>query len=270
MLCHSFRKCSYIYSPCKVVFRTFATNNTSASLKGQAPLLLAAMPIISFGLGTWQVYRLQWKKSLIQQLEDRTMKEPLEITDSLEFLKSEDMQYRRVRIRGTFDHSKEMHLFPRSKNNDERSAGLGRPNPTGAQIITPFCLLSGEKILVNRGWVDKSKMNPATRPEGQVTGQVQMVAFIRLGQKRPQFVPKNDVEKNHWHYCDLDQMSMVAQTLPIMVDADAGSTVPGGPIGGQTRVYLRNEHLQYIITWYSLSFATALMLYKFRKPGRWK
>lgn len=28
-----------------------------------------------------------------------------------------------------------------------------------------------------------------------------------------------------------------------------GSTVPGGPIGGQTRVSLRNEHMQYIITW---------------------
>ena len=83
MLCHSFRKCSYIYSPCKVGFRKFATNNASASLKGQAPLLLAAMPVISFGLGTWQVYRLQWKKSLIQQLEDRTMKEPLEITNRL-------------------------------------------------------------------------------------------------------------------------------------------------------------------------------------------
>lgn len=27
------------------------------------------------------------------------------------------------------------------------------------------------------------------------------------------------------------------------------STVEGGPIGGQTRVTLRNEHLSYIITW---------------------
>ena len=27
------------------------------------------------------------------------------------------------------------------------------------------------------------------------------------------------------------------------------TTVPGGPIGGQTRVTLRNEHLQYIFTW---------------------
>lgn len=30
----------------------------------------------------------------------------------------------------------------------------------------------------------------------------------------------------------------------------AGSTTPGGPIGGQTRVTLRNEHMQYMVTWY--------------------
>ena len=52
------------------------------------------------------------------------------------------MQYRRVRIKGTFDHAKEMHLFPRSQNNDGRSSGMGRV-ATGAQIITPFCLTSG-------------------------------------------------------------------------------------------------------------------------------
>ncbi len=80
---YSFRKSPHLLFPCKVLFRQFASNNASVSSKGRAPLLLAAMPVISFGLGTWQVYRLQWKKSLIQQLEDRTMKEPLEITDRL-------------------------------------------------------------------------------------------------------------------------------------------------------------------------------------------
>lgn len=33
-----------------------------------------------------------------------------------------------------------------------------------------------------------------------------------------------------------------------------GSTIPGGPIGGQTRVTLRNEHMQYIITWWVGAF----------------
>lgn len=36
---------------------------------------------------------------------------------------------------------------------------------------------------------------------------------------------------------------------PICLDAVVSSTVHGGPIGGQTRISLRNEHLSYIITW---------------------
>lgn len=54
------------------------------------------------------------------------------------------MQYRRVKVKGRFDHSKELHIFPRSRNNDERaSTGLGMPNASGAQIVTPLQLTSG-------------------------------------------------------------------------------------------------------------------------------
>jgi len=34
--------------------------------------LLLIIPISTFGLGTWQIYRLQWKRGLIQELEKRT------------------------------------------------------------------------------------------------------------------------------------------------------------------------------------------------------
>ena len=39
--------------------------------------------------------------------------------------------------------------------------------------------------------------------------------------------------------------------------ADAvASQVPGGlPIGGQTRIQLKNDHLEYAITWYGLAAA---------------
>ena len=60
---------------------------------------------------------------------------------------------------------------------------------------------------------------------------------------------KNDPEKNRWHFLDVDRMAAVANTLPIMVDSDAASSKPGGPLGGQTRIKLRNAHLEYIITW---------------------
>ena len=42
---------------------------------------------------------------------------------------------------------------------------------------------------------------------------------------------------------------------PVIVEADA-APVPGGwPRGGQTVVTLRNDHLQYAITWYGLAAA---------------
>lgn len=49
---------------------------------------------------------------------------------------------------------------------------------------------------------------------------------------------------------------------PVIIDATIESTIPGGPIGGQTNVSLRNEHLSYIITWISLSGFSALFWYK--------
>lgn len=56
-------------------------------------------------------------------------------------------------------------------------------------------------------------------------------------------------------------MSSKLGTLPVFIDADGTSTIPGGPIGGQTRVTLRNEHLSYIVTWYGLSLLTTYMWY---------
>ena len=44
-------------------------------------------------------------------------------------------------------------------------------------------------------------------------------------------------------------MSKHLNTLPIFLDADAPATIPGGPIGGQTKVTLRNDHLSYMFTW---------------------
>lgn len=35
-------------------------------------ILLLLVPITTFGLGTWQIFRLQWKVGLIKDLEMRT------------------------------------------------------------------------------------------------------------------------------------------------------------------------------------------------------
>ena len=43
-------------------------------------MLLLIIPITTFCLGTWQIFRLQWKLGLIEELERKTRQAPLVIT----------------------------------------------------------------------------------------------------------------------------------------------------------------------------------------------
>ncbi|XP_078082291.1 surfeit locus protein 1 [Mustelus asterias] len=226
---------------------------------------LLLIPAATFGLGTWQVQRRKWKLQLIKELKERTHSDPQPLP--LEALELKELEYRRVRVRGRFDHSTELYIMPRSRvdaNKEKQEAGrLISSTETGANVVTPFnCSDLGVRILVNRGFVPRTRVKPETRSRGQITEEVELVGVVRLTETRKPFTPQNDVTKNCWHYRDLEAMAQVAGTEPILIDADLESTVPGGPIGGQTRVTLRNEHLQYILTWYGLCAATSYMWFQ--------
>uniref|UniRef100_UPI00398EEF5D surfeit locus protein 1 n=1 Tax=Pristiophorus japonicus TaxID=55135 RepID=UPI00398EEF5D len=226
---------------------------------------LLLIPVATFGLGTWQVQRRKWKLRLIEELKERSRTDPLPLP--LDQLELKQLEYRPVRVRGTFDHSKELYILPRSRvdpDKEARDAGrLISSTETGANVITPFnCTDLGVRILVNRGFVPRKKIKPETRSKGQITDEVEIIGVVRLSETRKPFIPQNDVENNCWHYRDLDAMAQVVGTEPILIDANFDSTVPGGPVGGQTRVTLRNEHLQYIITWYGLCTATSYMWFQ--------
>ncbi|KAL8174627.1 UNVERIFIED_CONTAM: Surfeit locus protein 1 [Gekko kuhli] len=226
---------------------------------------LLAIPVVTFCLGTWQVQRRKWKLKLIADLEARVAAEPVPLPFDL--LELKELEYKPVRVRGYFDHTKELYILPRSLvdvKKEAKAAGQLMSNPeSGANVVTPFyCTDLGIKILVNRGFVPRKKMKPETRLQGQIQEEVELTGVVRLSETRKPFVPENNVEQNRWHYRDLEAMARVTGAEPIFIDADYKSTVPGGPIGGQTRVTLRNEHMQYIITWYGLCAATSYMWYK--------
>uniref|UniRef100_A0A6J0TUF1 SURF1-like protein n=1 Tax=Pogona vitticeps TaxID=103695 RepID=A0A6J0TUF1_9SAUR len=237
----------------------FAKRSKPSALGKWVTLII---PVTTFCLGTWQVQRRKWKMEIIANLKARTSAEPVPLP--IDPLELEEMEYMPVHVRGYFDHTKELHLLPRTLVTPEDGrpqAGMGMgPVQSGAHIITPFyCTDLGITILVNRGFVASAKINPETRPKGQIQGEVELTGLVRLSEPRRSFVAENDVERNQWFYRDVEAMARVTGAEPIFIDANAKSTVPGGPIGGQTRVIVRNEHLGYILTWYSLSAITFIM-----------
>lgn len=86
-----------------------------------------------------------------------------------------------------------------------------------------------------------------------------MIGVVRNGENRPQFSP--DHRGNTYFYRDLQKMCMNTGSEPYFLDARFETTIPGGPVGGQTRASLRNDHLSYLITWFSLSAFSSLIWY---------
>ncbi|XP_008476156.1 surfeit locus protein 1 [Diaphorina citri] len=228
--------------------------------------IFLTVPVTTLGLGLWQIYRMQWKENLISELQTKTNLPTVDFPADLSEL--EQLEYRRVRVQGHFDHTREVYLGPRSllKGGGSTSTGSLMSQGSGAKsgyyVVTPFILSDRNlEILVNRGWVERDKKDPRTRQDGQVTEKIVLEGIVRQSEARPVFVPKyrgGDV----WQYRDLDEMSTILGTSPIFLDACVDSDIPGGPIGGQTRVTLRNEHLSYVLTWLGISVGSSILWWK--------
>ena len=81
-LCDLYSSLTVNYYPTTVVFTRLlsSTPRSPNNGGGQAKkLFLLIIPVSTFGLGTWQVFRLRWKRRLIADLEKRTMEKPVAI-----------------------------------------------------------------------------------------------------------------------------------------------------------------------------------------------
>jgi len=201
--------------------------------------------IVMVGLCVWQVQRLFWKEGLIAERQARVAEAAIPLPAAGSDLS--DLEFRKVRLEGSFQHDKELYLGARSLN--------GNP---GYQILTPFTLADGQVLLINRGWVPVERKLPEHRAEGQVAGPVAVEGLVRLPRGAAFMQPDNEPQHNMWFFIDLPAMAGHAD-LPLRTDlyVDAGPAEnPGGyPLVGQTRIELPNDHLQYAITWGLLALA---------------
>uniref|UniRef100_A0A6V7HL48 SURF1-like protein n=1 Tax=Bracon brevicornis TaxID=1563983 RepID=A0A6V7HL48_9HYME len=228
---------------------------------------LLLMPIGTFVLGTWQIQRRKWKLGLIEDIKNRITSAPVPLPEDLQEL--EKMEYMPVKIRGEFLYDKEIKIGPKSLIQDgaavgEKTGGLmSSSTSTGYWIITPFKVSDRDTtILVNRGWVRGKRGRMTEKDLAHVPGEMEITGVVRLNETRPVFMPKNTPKSKLWVYRDIHSMAEATDSDPVFVDLVASDGFPGGPIAGQTRISFRNEHLSYIVTWYSLSLLTAIMWHR--------
>ena len=209
------------------------------------------LPIVVFALGlsVWQMERREWKLGILNRIAENQAAAPMPFD---ELIKGDPLrwEYGRVRIAGTLLNDKEYYLAARSLKDD-----------VGIQVITPLRTDDGTIVLFDRGFVPSAKKDPKNRAAGQPSGRVELIGIVRRNQVKRYFAPDNDPAKNFWFHVDVPLMRKEAGGKPdpvldtFFLEADATPNPGGLPIGGQTRLDIPNDHLQYAITWFLIAMA---------------
>jgi surfeit locus 1 family protein len=236
--------------------------------------------ILGIGLGTWQLQRRAWKTELIATIQARTGIAPLpaEAWSNLKCQTVQDVglelscEYMKLGLTGTWDHTRERHVFisvPR------QPGGVGGP---GYWVFTPLKFADGvTEVFVNRGYVPEAVKDAARRAQGQPAGVVEVSGMLRSAEPRTRFSGQNDEARNIWYVrspFEFLGQEFITKQLPLMKIAhpsgphrwqfyiDQTSPPPAGglplPLAGA--IALPNRHLEYALTWFSLA-ATLLAVF---------
>ncbi|MBK5912474.1 hypothetical protein CCR85_13355 [Rhodothalassium salexigens] len=212
---------------------------------GPTLLTLAALAILT-GLGLWQVQRLDWKTALLAEIDARMDQPSVALPARID--EPARWRYRPVRLTGRFDHAREHYVF------SGRRGG-------GWMVYTPLIRDAGPPVLVNRGLVPDDRRAPETRPHSQPEGPVTVTGIARLSRPGGWLVPAPEPATRSFYAADRDALAAamgLARVAPVMVDAGVGTGEGAGaadtlPRGGQTRVDIPNDHLEYALTWFALA-----------------
>ena len=204
------------------------------------------------GLGVWQLHRLAWKEALIAAVETRAHAAPVDAPPESEWsqLNAVDYEYRRVRLTGVFDGSRQVMVFR------ALSEPRGRYGGPGYLVMTPLKLADGGTVLIDRGFVPEGRK--AAAGDGLGGGETAVVGLMRASEPRNLFTPSDNPASGQWFTRDVAAIARAAgltRVAPFFIDADAGPDPAALPEGGETIVAFPNNHLSYALTWFGMAAA---------------
>jgi len=198
-------------------------------------------------LGTWQLYRLQWKLELISEITSGLDSSPKEYSNLIK------KNYQRVDAQGKFNFDKQIYLYSLNDN--------GKP---GYDVVTPFRTNKNENVLINRGWISTElKGNSSINPK--VNSEQKIVGLLREIYKPNIFKPENDLKNNVWFSINLDDLKEATgvQFNEFVIFLEDNQVRL--PLPKKISIDVPNNHLKYAITWYAISISIIFYYLYFRR-----
>jgi cytochrome oxidase assembly protein ShyY1 len=231
------------------------------SLAGTAPrresfLIPTVFALVAFvvliGLGTWQLERKAWKETLIAALDQRLAAAPVALPPRERWatLDATEDEFRRVRFRAEFPIGREARVYTSG------SALREDIKAPGYFAFAPARLPDGRIVVINRGYVPNPRPDASVRPLGLNEGAVEIVGVMRWPESPSWFVTSHNASQDLWFVRDHQAMAAAygwGEVAPFYIDQEAPDPAGDAPRPGPLKVNLRNEHLQYALTWYGLA-----------------
>ena len=230
-------------------------------------LFTLVMIAVCIGLGVWQLQRRVEKHALIAALTERLAEEPVPLPPPSEWntLTPEKDEFRRVQFTATLDPVSDARVYGNGSAVRDDISG------PGIWEFWPATLAEGQIVTVNMGFVPDTPKDPSKA--GTMTKLVlrlpsQVTGYIRFPEHAGLLTPSANIEKRLWFV--RDHLAM-AQGLgwgnggktvaPFYIDLERpvspGVTAKPGPL----HVRLKDDHLQYAITWFALAGAVAIAFF---------
>ncbi|MDB3987419.1 SURF1 family protein [Candidatus Pelagibacter sp.] len=201
--------------------------------------------LVLLSLGSWQLYRLNWKLNLISEIENSLKNNPVELS------KSDKKNYLRIKTSGQIDFDKQIYLYNLNKS--------GKP---GFEVVNPI-LIGNENYLINRGWISFDQKDQS---EINFVNEDKIIGTLKLQTKASTFKPENDIEKNYWFTLNRDDVFKYTgknfSNFIIYLNGDYKTPEPK-----VITANISNNHKKYAITWFSMAISILLIYLYFRRKN---
>lgn len=190
-------------------------------------------------LGFWQLDRLTWKEDILADIEGRLAAEAIALPEAADEATDE---YRAVTLTG---HAMDAELHVLTS---------GTAAGTGYRVISAFETDDGRRIMLDQGLLPQEAKDapPSFGPPTTLDGNLIWPDDVNSS------TPDPDLASNIWFGRDVVAMAGVLDTEPLMVVARTTPDPRLTALPVET-VGIKNDHLNYAITWFMLAAVWAVM-----------
>jgi cytochrome oxidase assembly protein ShyY1 len=219
------------------------------------------MVALFVGLGVWQLQRRVEKHALIAALTERLAAAPSALPQPAQWnaLTPDRDEFRRVSFAASYQHVADAMVYSSGSAVREDIAG------PGTWAFMPARLATGETVVINAGFIQNTMQDRSLQDRAVaqlITGEpLQLTGYIRFPESAGPLTPAENPTKRLWFTRDHLAMARAlgwGEVAPFYIDLEAPVPPSGVPKPGPLEVHLKDDHMQYAITWFALAGAVVI------------